>query len=324
MSTQLSQEDQNFLDGFVQGLKQAAVTGTEVSMQSLSNYVSSLSPNSVSQLSRMFKVYGYAGVLIAAKDSFEQGSSDPFLKYALGTLGYMIAVGTGCISGPAILIALGIGALVEGSWYLGEWIAENQDELKAEFKKILIAVGINIGEEGNIEVCLKTITEQCPMPKEEIICRLQDATKTAEAQASPLVLDLDGDGVETTSAANGVYFDHDGNGFSEKTGWAGKDDGLLVRDINGNGQIDDGTELFGDNTILSNGQKAANGFEALKDLDSNNDGVFNSSDTAWNQVKVWKDGNGNGIVDEGELLTLEEANIEISNDDEILYYKNVI
>jgi hypothetical protein len=55
----------------------------------------------------------------------------------------------------------------------------------------------------------------------------------------------------------------------ELFGWVGKDDGLLVFDKNNNGKIDDGSELFGNNTILSNGNKAANGFEALKDLDSN-------------------------------------------------------
>ena len=128
---------------------------------------------------------------------------------------------------------------------------------------------------------------------------IQSSFTAAENNPSPLILDLDGDEkVETTRISNGTYFDHDGNGFAESTGWVGKDDGLLVRDINGNGQIDNGTELFGNNSVLSSGKKAANGFEALKDLDSNNDGVFNSSDTAWNQVKVWKDTNENGIVDE--------------------------
>ncbi|OLA79645.1 MAG: hypothetical protein BHW57_06150 [Azospirillum sp. 47_25] len=139
---------------------------------------------------------------------------------------------------------------------------------------------------------------------------IHDNISTATTTRSPLVVDLDGDGVETTTTEDGTHFDHDNNGFAEKTSWVGKDDGLLVRDINGNGQIDDGTELFGNNSVLSNGQKAANGFEALKDLDSNNDGVFNSSDTAWNQVNVWKDSNQNGKVDEGELLTLEQAEIE--------------
>ena len=141
----------------------------------------------------------------------------------------------------------------------------------------------------------------------EVIKDIKDLFATAEVQTSPLILDLDGDGVETIGTNSGVYFDHANDGFKENTGWVGKDDGLLVRDINGNGQIDNGTELFGNKSVLSNGQKAKNGFEALKDLDSNGDNIFNNQDTAWNEVKVWKDANGNGVVDEGELLTMEQA-----------------
>ena len=147
---------------------------------------------------------------------------------------------------------------------------------------------------------------------------IHNLVETGEETRSPLVVDLDGDGVETTTTEDGTHFDHDNNGFAEKTSWVGKDDGLLVRDINSNGQIDDGTELFGNNSVLSSGEKAANGFEALKDLDSNNDGIFNSSDTAWNQVKVWKDANQNGEVDSGELLTLEQAGVSSIN----LNYEN--
>ena len=110
---------------------------------------------------------------------------------------------------------------------------------------------------------------------------IKDLISTGEETRSPLVVDLDGDGVETIGTNNNIYFDHDNNGFAENTGWISKDDGLLVRDLNNNGQIDNGTELFGNNTVLSNGQKATNGFEALADLDSNNDGVFNNQDAAW-------------------------------------------
>lgn len=52
---------------------------------------------------------------------------------------------------------------------------------------------------------------------------------------SPLTLDLDGDGVETVSVNDGVYFEHDGNGFAEKSGWVSKDDAILVCDLNNNG-----------------------------------------------------------------------------------------
>ena len=138
---------------------------------------------------------------------------------------------------------------------------------------------------------------------------IQSTMITGEQIQSPLVLDLDGDGVETNKENSQIYFDHDGNGFAESTGWVGKDDGLLVRDLNNNGQIDNGTELFGNNSVLSSGEKAANGFEALADLDSNNDGIFNSQDTAWNEIKIWKDANRNGTVDANELLSTEQAGV---------------
>lgn len=72
---------------------------------------------------------------------------------------------------------------------------------------------------------------QCPIPN-DIKSQINGLIETAEVTRSPLVVDLDGDGVETTTEENGVYFDHDNNGFAEKTAWVGKDDGLLVRDIN--------------------------------------------------------------------------------------------
>jgi Ca2+-binding RTX toxin-like protein len=132
----------------------------------------------------------------------------------------------------------------------------------------------------------------------------------AKITTSPLILDLDGDWVETQSKTEGIYFDHAGDGFAEATGWAGADDGLLVRDLNGDGLINNGSELFGNNTRLSNGQKAANGFEALKDLDSNKDGKLNSADTAWNSLRVWKDTDADAQTDAGELRSLTEAGVK--------------
>ena len=61
---------------------------------------------------------------------------------------------------------------------------------------------------------------------------------SAEQARSPLVLDLDGDGIETSSLEDGEFFDHDGIGFAELSSWAGADDGILFYDINNNGIID--------------------------------------------------------------------------------------
>jgi len=122
----------------------------------------------------------------------------------------------------------------------------------------------------------------------------------------PLVLDLDGDGLELTQQdGSDVYFDVDHDGFSERSAWVGGDDGFLARDINSNGNIDDVSELFGDATT--------SGFSALAALDSNQDGKISAADTAFSTLRVWRDLNGNGTTDEGELKTLTETGItEIS------------
>ena len=137
--------------------------------------------------------------------------------------------------------------------------------------------------------------------------------KLITSYGSPIILDLDDDGVETISKENGVIFDLDADGRVDKTGWVGKDDGLLVRDINGDGFINDGSELFGEFTKKDDGSTFDDGYQALAALDTNFDGVINAEDQAYSELRVWQDKNQDGITDEGELLSLAQANVsEIS------------
>lgn len=129
----------------------------------------------------------------------------------------------------------------------------------------------------------------------------------------PLTLDLDDDGIETVSSNSGITFDFDGDGLKTGTGWIKGDDGLLVLDRNANGMIENGAELFGEDTLKSDGTKATNGFDALSDLDSNLDGVFDSQDTEFSNVRVWQDVNQNGISEADELRSLSEHNIVAIN-----------
>ena len=126
---------------------------------------------------------------------------------------------------------------------------------------------------------------------------------------SPIIIDMNGDGVKTTAQGKHTYFDHDGNGFAENTGWVDSNDALLVLDRNQNGLIDDGKELFGSNTLLSSGKRAQNGFEALAEFDENRDGVIDAADSVWSRLQLWQDKNQNGFVDEGELLSLSNTQI---------------
>jgi len=146
--------------------------------------------------------------------------------------------------------------------------------------------------------------------QDSIINTLKDLFGTAEITRSPIILDLNGDGVKTISLSAGTHFDLDGNHFAEQTGWASKDDGLLIWDRNGNAQIDDGSELFGNYSRLGSGDQAANGFAALGDLDGNHDGKVDANDAAFADLRVWKDSNSDGVVGDGELLSLTDAGVQ--------------
>jgi hypothetical protein len=126
---------------------------------------------------------------------------------------------------------------------------------------------------------------------------------TITAAAPPVVLDLDGDGVEFVTSAAGVHFDYAGDGVAESTAWAGADDGLLVIDKNGDGKINNGTELVFAHGSLTDLQGLAASY------DSNGDGKLDPSDAAYSQFGIWRDANSNGITDAGELQSLTAAGI---------------
>ena len=125
----------------------------------------------------------------------------------------------------------------------------------------------------------------------------------------PLVLDLDGKGILTTSLANGVIFDYVGNGQPVKTAWADPSSGFLVLDLNGDGQIVDGSQLLGNFTVLKNGDLAKHGFQVLAEIDLNGDGKVDRIEAEAAGLLIWRDVNVNGKSDPGELMTFEEAGV---------------
>ena len=136
------------------------------------------------------------------------------------------------------------------------------------------------------------------------------ATAAPPVRVDPLIFDLDGDGIKTTSLDRScTYFDLDNNGFAERTAWVDASDGLLVLDRNNDGQITSGQELFGDQTLLANGRRADSGFEALREFDSNRDGRIDAKDEVYSKLKIWRDLNGDGISQAEELKGLSDYNI---------------
>ncbi len=143
---------------------------------------------------------------------------------------------------------------------------------------------------------------------------------------SPIILDLDRNHFHLAGPDDSVMFDIDGNGVIDELTWtkAGELDAFLVLDVNRNGIIDHGAELFGNNTWLLGGVKAPHGFIALAQYDAaisggNEDGFIDSSDLVFADLRLWIDEDHDGIADDVELFTLEEKQIVAL---ELDYYEN--
>lgn len=153
-----------------------------------------------------------------------------------------------------------------------------------------------------------TLNRRGRVPVSELIgpATLMRFRNTWVGMLSALVIDLDGNGLSLADRdTSGASFDMNGDGVLDRTGWTARGDGLLVIDRNGDGRITDASEL----SLLTATPGARNASEALIAFDMNGDGVLDARDARFGELAVWRDLNGNGVSEAGELMTLEALGI---------------
>lgn len=125
--------------------------------------------------------------------------------------------------------------------------------------------------------------------------------------STPLVLSFDSAPVVFTHPAGS--FDLAGYAASFDTDWVAAATPWLAVDLDGNGRIDDGSELFGSMTRLPDGRRADNGFTALAALDTNGDGRITAEDPAFGKLVLWRDLDQDRASSPRELQSAEEAGL---------------
>lgn len=117
----------------------------------------------------------------------------------------------------------------------------------------------------------------------------------ARQKKDPLVINFGGNAAQLTSQR--FRLDLDADGKTEDINFVAGGSGFLALDRNGDGKINDGTELFG--------AKTGNGFAELAALDADKNGWIDENDASYADLRVWtKDGTG-----KDQLSTLKQANV---------------
>ena len=121
------------------------------------------------------------------------------------------------------------------------------------------------------------------------------SVSSAVSLIDPLIINVGND--VTNISDQSFYFDLDADGTEDKISSLGSGSGFLSYDKNGDGIINDGSELFG--------TKSGNGFKDLSQYDSDNNGWIDENDEIYDKLSVWTR-NDDGT---DSLLSLKEADV---------------
>lgn len=307
---------------FVKG-KLDGIPGSEIALAGIDVLISALDP-----------------IAEFVRNQTEKATADWNANFAKTGPAYWVGASTGQVD-----VGAGIKLVIDGTEMLGGCVNGQCGPATNNLTQVTIqgyegaSYIVPVAGLGNVRVVYHGITAQLAgFHNHDLSIELKYTQNVSTPQpcptpasfASPLILDLDGDGIEArgvspTETLGGVYFDIDNDGVAERTGWVGADDGLLAVDRNGDGLITDANELFGYGETYGAGPSGAglggeleaaeqlnrytSGFARLAEYDDNGDGVVDANDASAAALRIWRDANGNGRTDAGELVTLQAAGV---------------
>lgn len=193
----------------------------------------------------------------------------------------------------------------------GTWEESNLSATAAE------GLCYNSGLRAKTSLADRTVygAEECvpskPVLPRDPILIADGACDPDPCQTSPVILNLHHASYQFGDPALGPLFDLNADGRQVNVSWP-RDPasmGFLYLDRNGNGSLDDGSELFGDRTRLIDGTLAKHGFEALSELDSDFDGAITPLDHQWRDLRVWLDVDADGVPNSAELRALDDVGV---------------
>lgn len=120
-----------------------------------------------------------------------------------------------------------------------------------------------------------------------------------------LIVSLLNKPIQTNTADGKVLFPFE-NDVKVGTEWPTQDFGLLVKATDGKASS---AQLLGYRYMKTNNRYAQDGYDVLKNLDTNNDNKIDKNDIDFNNIYIWTDLNQDGIIDQNELKSLTELGI---------------
>ena len=238
--------------------------------------------------------------------TFEAYNSDSPVKSIWGRLNLVVSIATELsevndaesTGGKAVQVLGGVANIVASSFGLTVGLYGGT-VLGGPILGVVVAVGLAQGSGYVAEESVETAAEF--------------GLSALGINVNPVLIDLDGDGVEiTTVISSTTFIDVDADEYKEKTAWVSSDDGVLVIDLAADGTAGaDGDITHADEFVFTNhAQDSETDLAALAEVfDTNNDSVLDAQDARFNEFRIWQDVNSDGGVDENELSTLSEQGI---------------